>query len=216
MGSYLAIRLPNAHIGWGFSDAAAILLGLLSTLGIYRYGSRRLWRLTVLAAAGFGVGNTLATLLYELLDVNNHIGIPLSLAVWGFIGGAVFTLPSKHTRKILISGGLCAASLVIGYFSTLFILEIDYYGLNYYGFRNIIWGLLFGIVFGLSTRSLPSIVFLAIIGSMGFMSTSVFISTINAGDVWEAALRGIWVGIVLGFGYAFVTRGNKETGILAE
>jgi hypothetical protein len=206
LGGFLQTILSGnlaADFTWGYADAVTVLLGLLGTLGIYEYSTGRLVRTTFAATVGFAAGNLLATALWEGLSTDAQITTPLCLALWGFTGGAIFEIPSQNLKKILINAGFCAIGLVIGYFAALIFLS------RFIDLKNILWGLGLGIALGLSIRRVSAIALIAIPGSAIFMMSSSAVSGIETVSLWGSAMRGAWIGLVLGFGYAYATRGLK-------
>ena len=203
LGNYLGVTLATDYV-WIFADAITILLGLLATLGIYEYASERLIKLTLISIAGFALGNYIGSVLIRSLSLSLHIEVPMQYAMMGFFGCAVFESPSRNLKKILIKGGLGAVSLVVGYFLGI-LLPISYISL-----RNIILGAMFGIVFGLPARKVSIVSLLVVLGSAIFMISSIYISNLNYTYNSEAIIRGALIGLVMGFGYAYVTM-NMET-----
>jgi outer membrane protein assembly factor BamD (BamD/ComL family) len=202
LGNFLEINF-RAEYTRCFADATAVLLGLLGAFGVYEYFSKRLLTLTFIATIGFGLGNFIGTVLVRSLSLSILIEIPLQYALLGFIGGAVFELPSRNLKKFLIRGGIFALALIIGYFFTS-LLTVRYLSL-----RNVIYGTVFGIAFGLSTRRVSIIAFLAILGSAIFTITAIYIAKLSYSVIVESVIRGALIGLVLGFAYAYVT-GNME------
>jgi hypothetical protein len=203
LGGFLESNI-TADYAWCFADAVTVLLGLLGTLGIYEYGSNRLVKITLFTAIGFAAGNFTATAFVIPLALDYPIGAPLGLAIWGFIAGATFEISSRNLKKILISGGLCALGLVIGYFSATLFLS------SYMDLRNLLWGLGAGLALSLSTRRGSVIVLIAILGAAIFTMTGVYTASIEMDSLWESTVRGAWIGLVLGFGYAYATRELKN------
>ncbi len=194
LGGYLSNRL-HIDYTWCFADAVTILLGLLATLAIYEYSSKRLVTLTLISMVGFGLGNYLGTTLTRLLVWNYRIETSIQYVLLGFIGGSAFELPSRDLKKILFKGGVCAIALVIGYFLASLL------PMNYLSIQNIIIGLCLGAAFGLSTRRITNIVLMALLSSAIFaiIVSLPYSLTINP------VIRGAWIGLVLGVGYAYVT-----------
>jgi outer membrane protein assembly factor BamD (BamD/ComL family) len=203
LGGFLNANLATDYI-WCYVDAVTVLFGLLGTLGIYEYSTDRLVKITFAATIGFAAGNFLGTALYILLRLGDQIGVPLALALWGFIGGAVFEVPSRNLKKILINGGFCTIGLVVGYFAALILLS------RFIDLKNILWGLGLGIALSLSSRRISIITVIATLGSAAFVMTSRAVSDINTATLWGNVVRGAWIGLVLGFGYAYLTRDFKS------
>ncbi len=192
-------------------EAMTAVLGLLVIFGIYEYSSKRLVLLTILSMFGFMVGNSIG--LPELLwDINPLVATLVGLAIWGVVGGIIIELPSRNWRLILLKGGICGLGLLLGYAVSLIIpIELHYEG-PYLILKNIIWGVGLGLAFCLPSRRVSAIVLLALLGSFIFALTSVLNSTVfsELENVWTNTLRGGLIGLVMGFGYAYVTRENKN------
>jgi hypothetical protein len=168
LAGYLGTSL-HANYAW-LGDSITVLLGLLATLGIYEYSSNRLVKLTSISVLGFALGNYAGVALTRLLSINLNIEVYIQYALFGFIGGVVFAAPSQNLKKILISGGVFSLSLLIGAFVAS-LLPIRYISL-----RNILYGSIFGIAFGLSTRRISIIVILTILGAAIFTISSIYIA----------------------------------------
>ena len=205
LGNCLKANLGTDYV-WCFADAISILLGLMATLGVYEFGSYRSLKTVFIASIGFAAGNFLATVLSELLSRFPQIGEPIGLALWGLIAGIIFESNSRNLKRMLITGGLCAIGLVIGNFSASLFLP------RYINLRNLLWGAGLGIALGLPTRRISVISLIAILGSAMFTITSIYMSTINTGSLWESTVRGAWIGLVLGFGYAYATKEGTGVG----
>jgi hypothetical protein len=100
----------------------------------------------------------------------------------------------------LFNGGLFAATLVIGYLLRTLL------PMKYISLRNIVYGAIFGIVFGLSTRRVSIILILTILGIAIFTISSIYIARLSLDINVEAIIRGAMIGLVLGFGYAYLTK----------
>jgi outer membrane protein assembly factor BamD (BamD/ComL family) len=201
--SYMKITLSTGYVAC-VTDAITVLFGLLATLGILEYSSKRLVTLTFMSAIGFALGDYVGTALTRILSINLLAEIQLQYALLGFIGGAVFELPSRNPKKILIRGGLCAAAGIVGHFSAPLLSPSNLI------LRGISYGMWFGIAFGLSTRRIPNVIFLAVLGSAIFTITSLYMVMLHVPIMAESIIRGTLIGLVLGFGYAYVTR-DAET-----
>jgi hypothetical protein len=134
----------------------------------------------------------------------------LQYALLGLLGGVIFELPSRNLKKILIKGALCALALIIGY-SLASLLPNKYVSL-----RNIIYGLCLGIAFSLSARRITSIVIISLLGSAVFALTHISLTALPFAILAKAVIRGAWIGLVLGFGYAYVTRSTETTNLISE
>lgn len=200
LGNFLETNLSTDY-AWYFADAVMVLLGLLGTMGIYEYASERLVKLASISVIGFALGNYVGTVVGRMLLLPADIEFPIQYALMGLIAGGVMELPSRNWKKILLNGGLFAATLVIGYLlGTLLPMK-------YIGLRNIVYGAIFGIVFGLSTRRISVILILAILGMAIFTISSIYIARLGFHVNVEAIIRGAMIGLVLGFGYAYLTKG---------
>lgn len=211
VGGYLRDTF-NTDYTWCFADAITILFGLLATFGIYEYTYTKLVKLTGLSILGFASGNFIASGLWKELSYNPVLSVPISLAVWGFVGGVVLDLPSRDWKKILSKGALCGLGLLLGYIASLFILPSsmqeafpDRYGI----LRNVLWGAGLGLCFGLPSRRLLVIGLLVILGSSIFVVTAVYYPLFSFGEPWVSTIRGALIGLVLGFEYAYATRDLK-------
>lgn len=139
-----------------------------------------------------------------MLLLRANIEFPIQYALMGFIAGGIFEIPSRNWRNILFKGGLFAATLVVGYLlGTLLPMK-------YFGLRNIVYGAVFGIAFGLSTRRVSGILLHIILAAAIFTISSIYIARLAYTINIEAIIRGAMIGLVLGFGYAYLTR-NQET-----
>jgi hypothetical protein len=202
--AYLAIFINDDYAAYA-GDTITVLFGLLATQGVYEYSSKRLVTLTFLSAIGFALGSYIGTAVTRVVATNLLIEAQLQYAVLGFVGGAIFELHSRNLKKILIRGGLCAAAGIIGCLSVLLFPSLNLI------LRNIIYGIWFGIAFGLSTRRISDIAFLAILGSAIFTITAIYVANLNSPIMIESIVRGSLIGLVLGFGYAYITRGTETT-----
>lgn len=199
LGNFLERNL-STNYAWYFADAVMILFGLLGTIGIYEYSSMRSLKAILLSAVGFALGNYIGTVVGRMLLLSADIEFPIQYALMGFLAGCVIELPSRNWKKTLLKGGLFAATLVIGYLlGTLLPMK-------YISLRNIVYGAIFGIVFGLSTRRVSIILILAILGMAIFSISSIYIARLGFHVNVEAITRGAMIGLVLGFGYAYLTR----------
>ncbi|MEW6401597.1 MAG: TIR domain-containing protein [Chloroflexota bacterium] len=205
LGDYLRPIFNTDYVGC-ISDAVTILLGLFGTFILLDGDPKRLFKLALLSALGFGTGNFIATLLTYLPQA----AMPLPLAVWGFVGGVVFVSAFRDWKRMLVMGGLCALGLLLGYFATLLLMP------PYGNMRNIIWGLGLGIALGLPTRRISVISLLAILSSAIFTITSIYMAGVDWGEPWESTLRGALIGLVLGSGYAYVAQEDGKNMIAAN
>jgi outer membrane protein assembly factor BamD (BamD/ComL family) len=203
LGNFLRTNLSTDY-AWCYADAVTVVLGLLATLGIYEYASEKLVKLTLITMLGFALGNYVGTVFTRMLSLSTHIEFTIQYAFMGFIAGVVMELPSRNRMKILFKGGLFAAALVIGYLlGTLLPMK-------YLSLLNIVVGAIFGIAFGLSTRRISILVFFAITSSAIFTISVIYIARLIYTVNTEAIIRGAWIGLVLGFGYAYATRDLKN------
>ncbi|NJC97323.1 MAG: TIR domain-containing protein [Anaerolineae bacterium] len=208
LGNYVVASLGTQYI-WGFADGVTILLGLWATLGIFEFASGKLLKPTLITMFGFALGNYIGMIATRTLSLSAHIEFPIQYAFMGFIAGVVMELPSRKWKKILFKGGLLAVTLVIGYLlGTLLPMK-------YISLRNIIYGAIFGFVFGLSTRRISIILILTILGATIFTISAIHIARMIFSVNVEAIIRGGMIGLVLGFGYAYLTR-DMENISLAE
>jgi outer membrane protein assembly factor BamD (BamD/ComL family) len=204
LGSYLGIVFNTNYIVYAVVDAITILFGLTATFAVYENDSSGLLKLTGLSMLGFAAGNFIATLLGEVFSSDVLTLTPVWLAVWGFIGGVIFELPSRDLRKILVKGAMCGLGFVIGYFVALLILQ-NVYPQFYSVLKNIIWGAGLGMCFGLGIRRASAITLLTILGSAIFVFTSAYSFISSMGTLSEAIVRGGLIGLILGLGYVYVT-----------
>ena len=199
LGNYLQSNYDTGYV-WSFGDALTILLGLLATFGVYGYSSERLVKTTLISMVGFALGSLAGTALTRLMSASFTFEIYVQYGVLGFIGGVVFELPSLNPKRILVKGGVCAVALMLGGFLGTFLPS------GYLSLRLIVYGAVFGIAFGLSTRRISIIVLLAILGSAMFSITYIYIARLPFTVNFEAVIRGAMIGLVIGFGYAYLTR----------
>jgi hypothetical protein len=204
----------NNDYTWCVVEAMTTLVSLLVTFGIYESASSRLIKLTALSMFGFTVGNPVATILADILH-DSPFSTTVGLAVWGIVAGVIFELPSRDWKRILIKGGVFGLGLLLGYGASLLFLSTFpryIYPVQYDILKNILWGMGLGLAFCLPSRRISAIGLLTILGSFIFVVTSVLnFTTFSAlGSIWTNILRGVFIGIVLGFGYAYITRENKN------
>jgi outer membrane protein assembly factor BamD (BamD/ComL family) len=224
LGDYLQPTF-DTDFTWCLADGITILFGLLTTLAICEYRSHRLVKLTLLAAFAFAVGNYAAAWLSANLSFDPELSRPLALAVWGFIGGFIFAAHSRRLKRMLMLGAMCALGLILGYYAAR--LLFSSYNLpphpdRYIVLANFLGGVGLGLAFSALTRRPSTIVMLALLGSWMFVITSVsvlvtnFIPSffyeyvINSGNGLYDAVRGVLIGLVLGFSYAYATRESRE------
>ena len=213
VGGYLR-DIFDTDYTWCIADAITILFGLLATFGIYEHTSSRLIKLTGLSILGFTAGNYVATGLWEILSRNPVLAVTISLAVWGFVGGVVFDLPSRDWKRILSRGGLCGLGFLLGYIAEMLILPAymqEAFPGRYGILKNIIWGTGLGLCFSLPSRKLSVIGLLIVIGSSMFVFTSGYNAILSLGEPWMSILRGALIGLVLGFGYAYATMETRNS-----
>jgi len=103
---------------------------------------------------------------------------------------------------------------LLGYFAALLILPAymrDTFPGRYVILRNIFWGAGLGLCFGLSSRRLSVIGLLTVLGFSIFVITAGYYAILSLREPWGSTLRGALIGLVLGFGYAFVTSDTETT-----
>jgi outer membrane protein assembly factor BamD (BamD/ComL family) len=215
VGGYLRDTFATGYT-WCLADAITLLFGLLATFGIYEHDSNRMIKLAGLSILGFALGNYVASGLWKELSYNPVSSVPISLTVWGFVGGVILELPSRDWKKILSKGALCGLGLLLGYIASLLILPNsmreafpDRYGI----LRNVLWGAGLGLCFGLPGRRLSVLALLTVLGSSIFVFTSGYYAILSLGEPWGSVVRGALIGLVLGFGYAYATRDLKNNNL---
>jgi outer membrane protein assembly factor BamD (BamD/ComL family) len=192
-------------------ESMTTLFGLLMVFGIYENSSKKLIWLTMLSMLGFMIGS-MAGGLSELLSSDPLLSALVSLAIWGVVGGITFELSSRNWKMILLKGGICGLGLSLGYVASLIIpIELHFTG-PYLILKNIIWGAGLGLACCLPSRRISAIGLITILGSFTFVITSSLNQTVFSewGTLWQNIIRGGLIGLVLGFGYAYVTRENKN------
>lgn len=194
----------------------SILLGLLFTFGMQVEKSWEVLRTAFFGALGFAFGNYIAdpTIVGTLFPA--EIFAPISWTLWGLIGGAILEAPSRNTRQILFSAGICGIGLLIGYSIRLVIVPAivgqSYsvsFPLRYNILSQISYGLGLGAGLGFLIRRASAIGVLAVLGAGIYMITRALNADVfDFPDIWKAVVRGALIGLVLGYGYGY-TRKSK-------
>jgi hypothetical protein len=190
---------------------------LLFTFGIQIENSWEVLRIAFWGTLGFAVGNYIARVVASLLPPT-EISALMGYALWGLIGGAILEAPSRDSRRILISAGICSIGLLIGSYVALDILP-RISPVRYSMPKQVLLGTGLGLAFGLLIRRVSAITVLVILGAGIYMITGVvsikFFSNINM-NVWGDIVRGALIGLALGYGYGYLHRAKppqRELGI---
>lgn len=206
----------NNDYVWCIIEATTTLAGLLATLGVCKYPTKRLVVLTTLSMLGFAAGGLVAFGLFRILMHSSQIAMPVSLAAWGFIGGIIVKLPARDWKKTLAWGGVCGLAFLLGQIIVFLVLPTHMLGMwpeRYAILRNIILGSVLGLAFGLLSRRISSISVLVILGSWVVVFTGInFLgnNVVSYENIWRTIMGGGLIGLVLGFGYAYLTREDKS------
>jgi hypothetical protein len=188
-GTVIALSLGSAVAG--LLVASAVVHQLASPSGrMIR------WEVVLFGAAGFFLGKLVANLIfgYQLSRYGDLITVYLYLAMIGAIGGAFLGLPSRQPMRILFLSALGLLGLPLG----LWLSEIRLIPLNII----YLWGAGIGLTLGLSTRSLPGTLILALVGMVA-TAISQGIVPLMQDSLLDAMMWGVTGGI-LAFGWSFL------------
>lgn len=182
-----------------FAGALTVLLGLLFTVGIQVERSWEVLKTAFWGALGFAVGNYIVDTIGPLLLPPTDIGAALAFSLWGLIGGAILEAPSRDTRRILFSAGICGMGLLLGYLIALVIVPAVVVGPSYPDIflYQVSWGIGLGLGLGMLIRRASAIGVLAILGAGMYVTTSIPAFS-------EFVVRGALIGLVLGYGYGYM------------
>jgi len=183
----------------GLADAFAIVLGLLFTFGMQTERSWEVLRTAFFGALGFAVGNYISYhAVFTLFPPEVAIANPIVHFSWGFIGGAILATPSRNTRRIFLSAGLCGIGLLLGYFIASVIFPIvagrSYPEILQY---QVPFGIGLGLGLGMLIRRASAVGVLAILGTGMFVTTSIPVFS-------GFFVRGALIGLVLGYAYGYM------------
>jgi len=171
-------------------NALSILLGLLFTFGIQIEESWEVLKTAFFGALGFAVGNYVSNqAVFALLPSETVIANLVVHFVWGFIGGAILESPSRDTRRILLSAGLCGAGLLSGNF--VYSVGVPY--------ELPLGGIGLGLGLGMLLRRASAIGVLVVLGAGVDAFTSI-------DPYWQILVRGGLIGLVIGYGYGYMRK----------
>jgi hypothetical protein len=216
MKADLIVVAFDTDYAWCVIEAATALFGLLVTFVIYEYGSKRWIWLTALSIFGFAAGNLVVSGLFIMLPNGPQIAYPICLMIWGIIGGAIIALPTRDWKKILVTGGLWGLGLLVGYIAFLVFIPsytADIWPERYGILRNIFVGAGLGLALILPSRRISGIGVSVILGLFVFVITGIFYldnAVLLYGEMWGTIIRGGAIGLVMGLGYAYLTKENKS------
>jgi len=213
LGVHLLSVFGTGYI-WAIADPLAILLGLLFTFGMQVEGSWMVLRTALFGALGFAIGNYIDDRFIVLSSLPMEFAVPISITLWGLIGGAILEAPSRNARQILFTAGICGIGLLAGYYTALVAIPafagqpyLATFPEQYHVIRNAIWGLGLGLAFGSLVRRASAIGVLGVLGAGIYMVTHVlYIGFLDISSVWGAILRGALIGLVLGYGYGYMRK----------
>ena len=189
----------------------SILLGLLFTFGTQ---VERSWEILITAlfgALGFAVGNY----LLDIIDPPLSLPAEIAFLLWGLIGGAILEAPSRNTRRILFSAGMCSLGLALGCFISLVIIPAvvgqsysEIFPLQNNILSQISYGIGLGLGLGFLIRRASAVGVLVVLGAGIYMIThSLNVEFINNISVfWGNIVRGALIGLVLGYGYGYMRK----------
>jgi hypothetical protein len=186
----------------------SILLGLLFTFGMQVEKSWEVLRTAFFGALGFAVGNPTVDTISTLLSLPAEI----SFALWALIGAAILEAPSRDSRRILFSAGICGIGLLVGSYLAfdIFPTVTGQYANSAFLDKNFtlrqpFLGIGLGLAFGLLIRRTSAIGVLAILGAGMYLTTRALnVELFNFPPLWESAVRGALIGLVLGYGYGYM------------
>jgi outer membrane protein assembly factor BamD (BamD/ComL family) len=223
-GYILGVNLEsiyNPTYTWALANALSILLGLLFTFGIQIEESWDVLKTAIIGALGFAAGNYIVTFPLASLSLSPEI----SFALWGLIGGAILEAPSRDSRRILFSAGLCGIGLLVGSYVALVIVPkvtgpSYIFPERYAILKQIFLGIGLGLAFGLSIRRALAIGVQAVLGAGIYMFTRGNIELLGLLGVWGNIVRGALIGMVLGYGYGYMRKSkpqqNKSGPVIAK
>jgi outer membrane protein assembly factor BamD (BamD/ComL family) len=194
----------------GLIDALVILLGLLFTFGLQIEKSWEVLETAFFGALGFAVGNYVLDILGTWLSFPPEI----AFALWGLIGGAILEARSRDSRRILSSALICGLGLLAGSYVAFSIFPVGQYTNSvlldkYNTLRQPFFGIGLGLALGLLIRRASAIGVLAVLGAGMYMMTRALNSELfDLSLSWENILRGALIGLVLGYGYGYMRKGN--------
>ena len=213
LGTHLQIVFNSQYIA-SIADPLLFMLGLLFTFGFQVEGTSEILKIAFFGILGFAVGNYIVDTVLALLSPSMEIGAPLAFTFWGLIGGAILEAPSRNTRRILLSAGVCGLGLLLGYFVSRVIVPAtvgqsytEVFPLRYNILRQISYGVGLGVGLGFLIRRASAIVVLVVLGAGIYMVTRALnIDLFNLSPIWESALRGALIGLVLGYGFGYLRK----------
>jgi outer membrane protein assembly factor BamD (BamD/ComL family) len=212
LGSHLG--LFNVDFTWSFADAFSILLGLLFTFGMQIERSREVLGTAFFGALGFAIGNY----ILDIIDPPLSLPAEIAFALWGLIGGAILEVPSRDSRRILISGGICGIGLLVGSYVAYDILPLitagyavsDFWD-NYFMLHQPFLGMGLGLAFGILIRRPSATGLLAVLGAGIYMITRALNADVfNFSSIWETIVRGALIGLVMGYGYGYMRKAEPS------
>jgi hypothetical protein len=210
LGGYLS-SIYGADYG-AVGDGVTILLGLLFTFGMQVEGYGSILKTAFLGALGFTIGNPIFDTIGTLLSLPAEI----RYALWGMIGGAILEAPSRNSRQILSSAAICGIGLLVGSYMAFDVLPAirgQYANSAFldknFTLRQPFLGIGLGLALGLMIRRATAIGVLAILGvGMYLITQALNAELFNFHPLWESAVRGALIGLVLGYGYGYIRTAN--------
>ena len=190
-------------------NALTVVLGLLFTFGTQVERSWEVLKTALFGALGFWVGS----LPFALLS----LPIEVYFTFWGLIGGAILEAPSRDSRRILFSAAVCGVGLLVGSLLAFDILPVlgNQYANVEFSARNavprqVFLGMGLGLALGvLVIRRASAIGVLAAIGAGIYMITRALNDEFFASEiVWATIVRGGLVGLVMGYGYGYMSKAD--------
>ena len=203
--------------------AAALNLGIAGLIGSWvtfeaiRNGPirRPSWRLVLASALGFIIGMVGADVI--LLKYPPLIPILLALALWGFLGGAALSTPSRDSRKIVGLGLVSALGMLVGVliwytwggFQDSISWHLD--DLHWHSDINLFLGLGLGLAFGFSTRRITAVLILPLVGVAAFMFATWIYQNWDYGVWWLGDIAGgAIIGELLALAWGYLEKPIRE------
>jgi outer membrane protein assembly factor BamD (BamD/ComL family) len=215
LGNYLISTFTRYT--WAFADAFSILLGLFITLGLQTENAAKILWMAFWGALGFAAGNYINGLSFW----SDSLPAEFFYAIWGLVGGAVLEAPSREWRRVLLVSVACGLGMLVSGYIGLRILPLitgeSYFAATYpemaLVLQQILNGTCLGLAIGLLIRRGAAIGLLVVLGMGVFILTrSLHLEVFHFEGIWWGALRGAWIGLVLGFGYGYMGRAKQVPG----
>jgi len=212
LGIHLQAVFNNQYIAT-IGDPFAVLLGLLFTFGFQLKKPWEVLKTALFGALGFAVGNTIV----DIINTPLHLPAEISFALWGLIGGAILEAPSRDSRRILFTAAMCGIGLFVGAYVAFDVLPAIgvQYANSEFSVKNItlyqpFLGLGLGLALGLLIRRMSAIAVLALLGAgMYLITRALNVEFFNFSSLWESSIRGMLIGLVLGYGYGYMRRAKS-------